>query len=462
MNEARIGIFICNYNKKQYVLDNLRSLSKQTIRDQLDIYVIDNASTDGAPDAIEDQFPFVEVVRNGINKGGAGGFCQALKMGERLGYKYILLADNDITLASDVIEQLYTFLGNHADVGMVGAKIYLMDDPDRIWIYGNWIDFENYRMIDGFSNELDSEKQPEVVYCDTVPSCCSLIRTECLKKTGYMPEPNFISWDDIEWCYRFGRAGYKVAAISAAKVWHKTGGKVLNSHFSTYYYNRNKLHFFAKYISHDKIHDYTEKMLADFFTRIYGLAQKGCANNVTSLMYAFTDFMYLVRGKAEDKKILPYDRVENLLFAAVQDFSCVKIQCPCDSDEQKQQAVCHALHNVLGILKDEKKTIVEFQGDQQSVLYFKERYEIFGGNPYEETCEGAADGIKLTLCSHVTHVETYVPGEIYIDEWCNVIADGNDYHYFRNYDYAKRNFAMMYRSLFTNAVFKIREDEYAV
>lgn len=390
MQKSRIGVFICNYNKKQYVLNNLHSFSKQTIKDWLDIYVIDNASADGAADAIEAAYPDVTVVRNKENRGGAGGFCQALKMGEKLGYEYILLADNDITLDPDAVEQLQIFLSNHEDVGMVGSKIYLMDEPRRIWIYGNWIDFENYKMIDGSAGELDSEDQPEFIYCDTVPSCCSLIKTACLKKTGYMPESNFISWDDIEWCHRFGLAGYKVAAVAASKVWHKTGGRVLTTHFSTYYYNRNKLNFFAKYVSADKIDDFTDKTLENLFTRIYGLAQKGCVNNVTSLMYAFTDFLYLVRGKAEEGRILSYDKVENPLFTSPQNASCVK------------------------------------------------------------------------KCRHVTCVNTYLPGEIYVDEWCNVIADEKDFHYFKNFEYAKRNFIMMYRNLFINSVLKIKENQYEV
>lgn len=309
----KIGVFICNFNKKEYILNNLESLHRQTFLEHMDIYVVDNASTDGSPDAIEEKYPAVTVIRNEENLGGAGGFYIAQTEGEKLGYEYLLMADNDIVAEEDAVEKLFSFLQQHEDVGMVGAQLFFMDQPNKIWVYGNTLDFEKYRIIDGFGGQDVSDDMPEVVYCDTVPSCFSLIRAKCLEKTGYMPRENFISWDDIEWCYRFGLAGYKVAAISAARVWHKTGGKVLTNHFGTYYYNRNKIRFFAKYLPENKTEEYAKWLVKDIFTRTYGLAQKGYVNNVKALMYAFADFVYDVRGKAADYKITPYDESKNPL-----------------------------------------------------------------------------------------------------------------------------------------------------
>lgn len=309
----KIGLYICNYNKKEYVLNNIASLEKQTLRNDIDIYVIDNASSDGSAEAIETNFPNVVVLRNETNEGGAGGFYRALIEGEKRGYKYILLADNDVIADEVAVEEMFIFLQKHKEVGMVGAQLFFMDEPEKIWVYGNKLDFLHYKILDGFSGKLINEEMPEYVLCDTVPSCFSLIRTECLSQAGYMPRNNFISWDDIEWCYRFKLAGYEVAAISAAKVWHKTGGKVLTNHFSTYYYNRNKLHFFARYIKEDVIEEYAESLLKDIFTRMYGLAQKNQNNMVTVLMYAFNDFLYDIRGKADEHKILPYDEYRDPL-----------------------------------------------------------------------------------------------------------------------------------------------------
>ncbi|SMG64512.1 protein containing Glycosyl transferase, family 2 domain [methanotrophic bacterial endosymbiont of Bathymodiolus sp.] len=76
---AKILIIIVTWNKKDYVIDLLESLSSITFpKDQLDILVIDNASNDGTVDALEAQFDDIQVIRNSENIGGTGGFNTGL------------------------------------------------------------------------------------------------------------------------------------------------------------------------------------------------------------------------------------------------------------------------------------------------------------------------------------------------------------------------------------------------
>ena len=118
----RVGVFICNYNKKEYLKKNLESIRKQSYKEK-DIFVIDNASTDGAPDLVAELFPEVNLVCNKENIGGAGGFNQAQHIGFDKGYEYILMLDNDIVLDERAIELLVSFLDEHEDVGVVGPAI---------------------------------------------------------------------------------------------------------------------------------------------------------------------------------------------------------------------------------------------------------------------------------------------------------------------------------------------------
>ena len=74
-----IGIVVCNYNKKDYVLNCLKSLFEQTIND-FDIYVVDNASTDGSAEAIKEKFGRqLILIENDENLGGSGGFNVGLR-----------------------------------------------------------------------------------------------------------------------------------------------------------------------------------------------------------------------------------------------------------------------------------------------------------------------------------------------------------------------------------------------
>ncbi len=72
---AKILVIIVTWNKKDYVIDLLNSLSNITYPiERLDILVVDNASEDGTVAALEKQFPTITLVRNTENLGGTGRF----------------------------------------------------------------------------------------------------------------------------------------------------------------------------------------------------------------------------------------------------------------------------------------------------------------------------------------------------------------------------------------------------
>ena len=446
---GKIGVYICNFNKKDYLRKNLESLYRQTIIGDLEIHVIDNASTDGAQDMVRNEFPEVELIVNEHNEGGAGGFYKAQKLGKEKCYEYILLLDNDIVLAENAIEELYKFLLANEDVGMVGAITFLMDEPNKIWVYGNTLDFENYRIIDGFSGKTENDNLPEVVYCDTVPACCSLVRASCLEKVGYMPKDNFISWDDIEWCWRFRINNYKIAAISKAKVWHKTAGRVLTNHFSTYYYNRNRINFFAHYIEKKDVERFIDIMLADFFKRIYGLTQKKQKNCVSTIMYAFDDFLNGVRGKADEYKIKQYDEPWEP-FADVKNTE-IELICDCTKYQNCMDTIANAIYNLKILLGSNTEIKIDFRGDKNNISAFKRLYKQ---KFEEELKEGSSvsDCLFFYVCDHVNNIKEYNYNYYYSDEYCNLIMCEDDYHYFKNYDYAFRNFKMMYKDMFMHVM----------
>lgn len=261
----RIGIVVCNYNKAEYVVQCVQSLLEQTVHD-FDIFVVDNASVDASVKALQENFGTkINLLVNEENLGGSGGFNTGLREVLKQDYEYLMCVDNDVRFAEDAVEQLLSFLETHEDVGMVGSCCYFMDAPDRIWSYGAEIDFEKYVQIDLYRNCLNTDEVPEVVYCTYVPACAMMLRTSAVRRVGIMPEENFIYWDDMEWGYRFNRAGYKVAAYKRAQVWHKGGGRNGGTTFNNYYMWRNRLRFFMKTLSGERLERFAEEILSDMF-----------------------------------------------------------------------------------------------------------------------------------------------------------------------------------------------------
>ena len=143
-----------------------------------------------------------------------------------------------------------------------------MDYPDYVQQYGLDLDFDNFTAITHYADYLDDGNIPEVNECDTVATCSVMLRTRFIKESdiGIMPEDNFIYWDDMEWCYRFHLAGYKVVTIKDSVVLNKMGSnaKPVNT-FINYYMWRNRIHFFMKYTPEEKRY----KKKTEVFTTAY-------------------------------------------------------------------------------------------------------------------------------------------------------------------------------------------------
>lgn len=125
------------------------------------------------------------------------------------------------------------------------------------------------------------------------------------KKVGMMPEDNFIYWDDMEWGYLVGQAGYQVAAYGGSKVYHEMSANVRKANtFSTYYMWRNHLNFFMKYTKRKQWEQMSFYQLRSVFDAFYESMYREEHNVAKTIMSAFMDAMMHVRGKLHQIKYL--------------------------------------------------------------------------------------------------------------------------------------------------------------
>ena len=127
-SSANILIIIVTWNKKDYVIDLLNSLSAITFPgDQLDILVIDNASNDGTVEALESQFDDIQIIRNAENIGGTGGFntglAWAFEQAESR-YDYLWLLDNDVVVHQNALTELVALLDKDPDIAIAKNFYY--------------------------------------------------------------------------------------------------------------------------------------------------------------------------------------------------------------------------------------------------------------------------------------------------------------------------------------------------
>lgn len=412
-----IGVVICNYNKRDYVLKCIQAVMESNITDY-DIYVVDNASTDGSAQAIREQYgSAISVICNEENLGGSGGFNTGIRRVTEMGYSYICCLDNDALLDENALAEMRSFLQEHRDVGMVGAKIFHMHDTARIQQYGLNIDFECCQARTLFADVVDDETVPEVVYCDTVAACALMIPLEVAKKVGPMPEDNFIYWDDMEWGYQIKQAGYQVAAIAAAKALHEMGSNQKRANtFIQYYMWRNRIHFFMKYTPVANRERMSVRLLSAVYGDIFEAMYNQEYNISQTIVMAYKDALDGVRGKAQNGRILENDgnHTDFLEF-----FGKVRsVQVTGDADWARE------------ILKDFS---IPVSVNDASVL----------------------PDSKVQTCESILSLSDIVPDMVYLDQNLNIVAGEADAQLLSHYAFGRGMFLYMNQRLFLESVERI-------
>lgn len=442
----RIAAMICNFNGKEYVIKCIESLKRQTVKD-FDIILIDNNSTDETCETVEELYgDTVTIQKNNENLGGTGGFNTGLEKCVEEGYDYVLMLDNDVRLDVDTVEKLLDRMQSEPEIGILGCKIKIMNAPEHIQEYGSWIDKDKCEIDLGYYFMYDKEL-PEIVYCDYVPACVAMVRTEVIKKVGVMPKDNFIYWDDIEFCYNIRQAGYKVAALGSANAWHRGGfGRQVVSTFGAYYYTRNRIAYFLKTTNREQKQRVCETLVANVFQYIYGSYYKKMNKVAESRIYALVDGFVGVRGKQADK-VFSYTYDDDRLAEKL----CNKVIVYPVAFEEKNK-MPDTVNRVVGKLKlmgaKAEYTICLKKADCSLESYLKHLHvtgdEVVSTDIVEQVLSYEDAVSILEVYDHITEVKTYNPQYLYVDKFLNCIISEKDFMYFSSYSKREKDFVQWF------------------
>jgi GT2 family glycosyltransferase len=233
-----VHIVILTWNGREDILECLRSL-RQSIYPNARILIVDNASTDGTVEAVESEFPEVEIVKNSTNLRVGGGYNAGIKKAFADGARYILLLNNDTIFKPDFLARMIEAAEDRPDIGMVGPKIYYYSDPKRIWSAGGRIEWWKGWCHQVGVRELDHGQCDVPGEADWVTGCCVLVKREVVKRIGLLDESYFMYGEDTDWCFRAVRTGFKIYYEPSAVIWHKLSVSI-GGHLS-WFKNRNKL-----------------------------------------------------------------------------------------------------------------------------------------------------------------------------------------------------------------------------
>ena len=297
-------IVICNWNKRNDLIKCLDSVALAT-SSKTEVIVVDNASSDGSVEMLESyRVRPIRLIKNKENLGGTGGFNTGLREALSGNYKYVHLLDNDVIVDENTFRNSYDLLENEPSIGAVGSKLYQLDAPKKLQEMGAQIDWTSYQVKPLHSGIPDSTSLPELVESDYVPACSVMIRMERIRNAGLMDQACFLYWDDIEWFDRIRQDGHRVVAYERSKAWHKMGVKKKTNTLGTYYFQRNRIGFFATRTDENEIDQCIKTIFEDLFQSYYFSRLEGKFNTAKTILRAARDALNHIRGKA------PHGRIE--------------------------------------------------------------------------------------------------------------------------------------------------------
>jgi GT2 family glycosyltransferase len=218
-----LAVVVLSWNGAALTRDTLRSLGACRVPEdwRLHVLVVDNASTDGSPQMVRDEFPDAELLALSENRRFAGGNNAGLKRALAAGADAAMLLNNDVVADPWMIEKLLGALAEQPGAGAAAPLIYFAPPTDRIWYGGGrcrpWLAHSSHRAI----GERDRGRFRSIEETGYLTGCCLLATAEAWKNVGLLDERYFIYAEDADWCLRARAAGYRLLFVPTARLWHR-------------------------------------------------------------------------------------------------------------------------------------------------------------------------------------------------------------------------------------------------
>ncbi|MCB1036903.1 MAG: glycosyltransferase family 2 protein [Acidobacteria bacterium] len=219
MSPPRVAAIVLNYNGREVTLQALESLSAMTYP-AFDLVVVDNGSTDGSYQAVAEAFPDVHQLRTEENLGAAGGCNLGIRWAMEQGHDYLLILNNDIEVAPDMLDELVKVAESDPTVGCVGPKEYYYGDRQRLWSAGGTLRFREAITRERGEGEIDRGQYDRDEEVDYVNGCAMLVRREAVAEAGLWDPIFHLAVEDADFCTRIKARGYRCFYAYRARLWH--------------------------------------------------------------------------------------------------------------------------------------------------------------------------------------------------------------------------------------------------
>lgn len=254
---CNLSISIVSWKVKDLLAECLSSIYNNQWKYSFEVFVVDNNSQDGTTEMVKQKFPSVKLTENKDNVGFTIANNQAIRQSQG---RYLLLLNPDTVLTPHSLDRMIEFMDSHPEAGAIGPKLLNPDGTlqrsclgfptlGALVMRNLFIEYifpknpytRKYLLIDW--DHLDERE------VDQPMGAALLVRKEAIRQVGLMDENIILFFDEVDWCCRIKKAGWKIYFYPDAEITHWIGQSIKKWKFFrlSRIWNKSRDYYFKKH-----------------------------------------------------------------------------------------------------------------------------------------------------------------------------------------------------------------------
>ena len=317
----KVAVVILNWNGKTLLQKFLPSVLDHS--SGADIYVVDNASTDGSVAFVKETYPNIGVVINQSNGGFAKGYNDGLANIEA---DIFCLLNSDVEVTPNWIEPVLDVFRSTPDTAIAQPKILDLKRKDHFeyaGAAGGFIDQLGYPFCRGRifqALEKDQGQYDDIKEVFWATGACMFIKSSVFRSLKGFDEDYFAHQEEIDLCWRAKNAGHKVLYVGKSHVYHLGGSTLNNMNPKKTFLNfRNSLYSITKNLPPRKAFlIIIARLLLDGVAAlrfIFQLKGKHCLAILRAHLSFYTNFRKMYRKREKANFVLKYYTTRSIVWS---------------------------------------------------------------------------------------------------------------------------------------------------
>ncbi|MCK9219725.1 MAG: glycosyltransferase family 2 protein [Bacteroidales bacterium] len=310
-----VAVIILNWNGRNFLEKFLPTLVQYS-KDEAEIIVADNFSSDDSLEFVRSAFPEIRIIRNASNYGFARGYNEALN---QVTADYYILLNSDIEVTANWIQPVITLMESDPLIAACQPKIRSYLEPKKFeyaGAAGGFIDKYGYPFCRGrifLSIEEDTGQYDEPCEIFWATGACMFVKANLFHSMGGLDEDFFAHMEEIDFCWRLKNNGFKIMFCPSSTVFHIGGGTLPKVSCKKTYLNfRNNFFLLYKNLPENRLNRvFTVRFILDGIAACKFLIQAGFMD-FWAVTRAHISFYHSLSKTKEKRKNLRQGSMKNV------------------------------------------------------------------------------------------------------------------------------------------------------